>query len=359
LAAPSSEAGRSVSPYFINGPVDFLFIGGLSILVYLLLGFMQILEMTWLTWTSLVVASNFLLAFPHFFASSYRLYHTKENIRQYPMTAIALPIVLVACAAGSLTWPTLFAPVFIKIFLFWSPYHYAAQSVGVSLLYARRAGFVIGGFERWTLSAFILSTFILITARENVAAKDNAFWGIIYPSFRLPEWAPDLALLWTCVTAVLLAFAVVRWSIRNGRMLPPIVLVPVVAQVCWFVVGGSVPLYYIFLPAFHSLQYLFLAWSTQLKEVKDERGIQPSRRFVVRETLRWSVFVVVGGVAIFRGLPLLLEAGGYTWALSFAAVAATANIHHFFVDGVIWKLRNPRVGSILTTDLRELTGASR
>ena len=34
-------------------------------------------------------------------------------------------------------------------------------------------------------------------------------------------------------------------------------------------------------------------------------------------------------------------------------------LHHFFVDGVIWKLKNPRVQSPTMTTWRQLTGARR
>ena len=34
--------------------------------------------------------------------------------------------------------------------------------------------------------------------------------------------------------------------------------------------------------------------------------------------------------------------------LSVAVIIAGVQIHHFFVDGVIWKLRNPRVANPLT-----------
>ncbi len=351
------ETPTRASPYFVSGPVDFLAIGGLAILAYLVLGAMQLLEVTWLSWTYFVIASQLLFNYPHFFATSYRLYHSRENIRQYPMTAIVVPIVLLSGAVASLGWPTLVAPLYIKLFLFWSPYHYAAQSVGISLLYARRAGFIISGLERWALSSFILSTFLVITTRENVVAKDQSFWGLTYPSFHLPAWTADLALGWMALCGALLAVLIVRWSVRNRRLLPLIVLVPAIAQFCWFVVGSSVAMFYSFIPFFHGLQYMFIAWATQLKEKKDEQNIAPSRRFVLRESVRWTIIVLVGGLALFEGLPRLVEWIGFGYAISLAAVVSAVNLHHFFVDGVIWKLRNPRVGSVLTTDLAEMTGS--
>jgi hypothetical protein len=37
-------------------------------------------------------------------------------------------------------------------------------------------------------------------------------------------------------------------------------------------------------------------------------------------------------------------------------LAAAVNIHHFFVDGVIWKLRDPATSSALMMNIAELAG---
>src|SRR5262249_25391780 len=64
----------------------------------------------------------------------------------------------------------------------------------------------------------------------------------------------------------------------------------------------------------------------------------------------WAYFgtLVVGGLALFLPIPWLASYGLHAdFTASVFIVAATVNIHHFMIDGVVWKLRNPRVGKVL------------
>src|SRR5207237_9837948 len=58
----------------------------------------------------------------------------------------------------------------------------------------------------------------------------------------------------------------------------------------------------------------------------------------------------------FIGFPVGLLALGFLPVTAFGLVIAAVNIHHFFVDGVIWKLREPATSSALMTSLAELGG---
>jgi hypothetical protein len=46
-------------------------------------------------------------------------------------------------------------------------------------------------------------------------------------------------------------------------------------------------------------------------------------------------------------------------AFSSAIVLAGLQMHHFFVDGVIWRLRTPQLVAPLASSLPELTGRVR
>src|SRR5947208_1766597 len=75
----------------------------------------------------------------HFAATNYRLYRSQDGVRQYPLTAMLIPLLMLSGVWASLRWPTALAPFFVKLFLWWSPYHYSGQTLGLSLVYARRA----------------------------------------------------------------------------------------------------------------------------------------------------------------------------------------------------------------------------
>ncbi len=342
--------------YFVNAPVDFALIGGASILTFALIALLSTAGSEQALWFwAIAAALTWVCNYPHFAATSYRLYHSKENISQYPVTAIAVPLLVIAGMIVSFVWPAAVAPFFVKLFLLWSGYHYSGQSVGISLIYARRAGFVVGRLERLALSGFIFGTYFSAITRAETSTGSQSFYGISYPTFGLPVYAAGAAsaFMWFCGAALLLL--VIRWSVLNRRLLPPVVLLPAAAQLLWFVLGSGNRNFTTFVPFFHSLQYLLIAWSMQLKERMDTEGIAPSGRYVLTESARWGAIIFVGGAFLFWLLPhSLASSTGVGFQIAAPIVLSGVQIHHFFVDGVIWKLRNPRVTSPLLVNIEQL-----
>src|SRR5262245_59542473 len=104
--AEAQVDGPRPSLYFVKGPIDFALIGGVSVATYLVIFFGQ----KQLPSTLLITIAGYLVwicNWPHFAATSYRLYHSRENIRQYPMTALVVPWLVLAGVVGSLASPTL------------------------------------------------------------------------------------------------------------------------------------------------------------------------------------------------------------------------------------------------------------
>ena len=339
--------------YFVNAPVDFLMIGGLSLIVFLILFPLRGAEKS----LHAVYLAAFLLwvgNWPHFAATNWRLYHAKENLRQYPLTAFVVPLLLLGAVAASFISPKDIAPYFVKLYLFWSPYHFSGQTMGLSLIYARRAGMVIGKAERYALSGFVFGSFILQNALAEVGNNTRTFYNISYPSLGLPPIVGTIALtvMWGSGAAFLIF--IIRWSLKSKRMVPPIVLLPAVTQFFWFILGSSNMTYYEFVPFFHGAQYLLIAWAMQLKERMDMKGFAPSPVFVIRETAFWYAGIVVLGALLFWWAPRLGTRFGFPLGFAEPIIISAIQIHHFFVDGVIWKLRNPKVGSPLLVNVGQL-----
>jgi hypothetical protein len=329
-----------------------LLLGGASLLMYGAVALLHSGTRTdnviwlayWLSW---------LINWPHFSATSYRLYRSWDNVERFPLTAIVVPILLVGAVLGSFAYPAIVAPCFVKLFLIWSPYHFSGQTVGITLVYLRRAGVVVERLERMALTAFIYGTFILNSARAEVGLRTNSFYGIDYPTFGLPAYVGDVVWWWIAGTAVLFGLVYLRWCRRAAALVPPIVLLPAVTQFVWFVPGGSLASFNEFVPLFHSLQYLLIAWAMQLKERFDADALTPSRRYVMHESGRWGCVNLLGGIGLFWALPRL-AAPEVGLAMATGVVIAAVQIHHFFVDGVIWKLRSPSVSSPLLVHVGDL-----
>ncbi len=341
-------------PYFVNLPVDLALMGGLSMALY---GTLWLLDLTARSAAVISLGASlvWVINYPHFSATSYRLYRSVENMRQYPLTAYVTPVVLLIGALLSLTSPTVVAPYFVKTFQVWSPYHFSGQTFGLGMLYARRTGRAMPPLERQCLRWFILSTCISLVATVETGQRQYQFFGVTYPAFGLPVWVSTVALFAMYALGALVLGLFVLVPLARRQRVPWMVLLPAATQFVWFGLGQRLPSFAEFIPAFHSLQYLLVAWSVQLKERLDENRSSGSLTFVSTESAHWALTNVLGGVALFWGLPHAFTwMGGYDIALTTAVFFSAIQIHHFFVDGVIWKLKNPRVLSPLMAGLHDV-----
>lgn len=350
---PGGGAPRD-GTYVVSPAVDLAMVGGASILVIAAMRFLHSGART-----QGVISTAYLLMWivnwPHFSATSYRLYGSRENMRQYPVTAFVTPLFALMGVAASLADPDGVAPAFVKLFLIWSPYHFSGQTLGVTLLYARRAGFEIRPWERRILTGCIYGTFLGMTARGELGSQTLTYFGVKYPTFGIPTWMAQGLLYGAYGFAAAFVLVALGWLWRSRGRMPLVLVVVPAAQFVWFMPGVGTASGYEFVPFFHSLQYLFLAWALNLRETLDQGGGKPSSAFVLAETGRWGAVNFLGGMTLFWIFPRLgMWASGLDLHLAEGIVISGVQIHHFFVDGVIWRLRNPRVASPLMMRFEDL-----
>ncbi len=340
--------------YFVNPVVDFIFIGGSSFVLFacLLLFYTDVRTPTVVT-TAVVL--SWIINWPHFSMSTYRLYQSQANTRQYPVTAFVIPFVILGGVVLCYSFPDLVAPYFVKLFILWSPYHFSGQTIGITFIYCMRSGIKLTTLERRLIMWFVLGTYFVSTIRAETSREGFNFYGVQYPSMQIPYWMSKYAeyAMWAIVAAFVAW--IIYWSYRNKKILPWIVILPAATQYLWFMQTVYMPSFQEFVPMLHSLQYILIAWGIQLKVKMETKHIEPSKKYVISETSRWFVINLIGGVILFYMLPKLGTALGYTSLFSIAIVYAAIQIHHFFVDGVIWKLKNQTVSHPLMMTYDELT----
>jgi uncharacterized membrane protein len=355
-ALPVAKSGGPAVRYVVNAPIDAFVIGGLSFAVYLVFRLVPSTQSAALigTISPLLVWG---VSYPHFFSTSNRLYGSPTLRRHYPMTALVTPIIFLVGALASFASPGTVAPAFVKLYQLWSPYHFSGQTLGLTLLYARRGSLPIDRTLRRFLTAAIYSTFVYTTARAERAGVEGRFFGVTYPSLNLPSAIITIAKLgvWISVAA-LVGHLLVRQRRQLAR-LPWIVLLPMATQFVWFTTA-PMPVYRNLVFFFHSLQYLYVAWSLQLHQRLDATGKTPSQRFVWDESARWMAVNIVGGFALFWALPYVGRLSGQTIGFSTAVIFVAIQTHHFFVDGVIWRLRSAGARSPMLSTLDEVSGRS-
>jgi hypothetical protein len=337
--------------YFVNRWVDTMIMGGLSIITLMgLLVFANQANIRSISFAAFV--ASFFVNYPHFSATIYRLYQCPDNVRQFPITAWIIPLILCGAVVACFWQPDTIAPYFVMLYLLWSPYHYSGQTIGLTMVYSRRAGFHIGRHERMALSTFIFSALVfgVVRLQHNI---DSPIYGIV-PAFPLPSWMGAASLIPMGLGAAVFIWFVFVWCVKQRRLLPPIVLLPAITHFIWFVPGAGVKSFWIIIPFFHSLQYLLVALAMQLKLRTDAPGGEHSWRRIRFETVRWGFRNIVGGLLLFMVLPLLFSWLPLPLLTTTAVIVAAVNIHHFFLDGVIWKLRIAAISSALAMNITEL-----
>jgi hypothetical protein len=360
-AAPALPSSRAV--YFVNPVVDMLVAGGgASLIAFLVLRYLG----TGRTAEVIAVAAalQWVVNWPHFAATSFRLYQSYDRMMQFPKTAFLTPVLAVGGCALALSSPTGFAPWWLKFYLVWSSYHFAGQSKGVALLYSRRLGIMVTSGMRWLVVLACYGPYLSALLKTEAGGGWGEFWGT-----QLPRGLPFIELtlkpeavmvgdvfLYASIGALFLFFVL---AIRQNRAFPLAAVLPLVAQIIWFGPGLKVKGFAEFIPFFHSLQYLLVAWVFQLREQSAEPGYVPSLASVARGSAIWAVATFVGGWLLFQAFPLGLAQRGYPAGLAMGVVIATVSIHHFFVDGVIWKIRDARTRSMLQGNVFDLAGVPR
>ena len=96
----------------------------------------------------------------------------------------------------------------------------------------------------------------------------------------------------------------------------------------------------------HNAQYILLVWMYNNNRFKD--GVNPSHRFlstISQPGRAITYFVVCLGIStvLYMSLQGIFNLLGLSMLALTLIVYQTINFHHYIVDGIIWKVRKPRV----------------
>ena len=95
----------------------------------------------------------------------------------------------------------------------------------------------------------------------------------------------------------------------------------------------------------HCAQYLWITTYYAQREAEPGGEIGQGKRF---RFVAYYATLIVGGLALFVPGPWLASRIlGHEFVESFLIFAALVNLHHFILDGAIWKLRNHRIARLL------------
>jgi tetratricopeptide (TPR) repeat protein len=337
----------SPSPWIYRPWLDLLVGCGAWSAPLLLLGFYsaQSYSRAW------VFAFYFLALFfnyPHFMATVYRAYHTHSEFAKYRIFTVHVAVLLALAGVLAHLWYAL-VPWIFTLYICWSPWHYTGQNFGLLMMFARRAGISPTPAERRALHlAFLASYLLLMLSFHTGASGDPLVISLGLPEkFTLPARGV-LALFFVVSSGWALVSLARRSSLR--AIIAPFALAT--TQFLWFLLPAAIQLasgreiaqtrYSSgILAVLHSTQYL---WITSYYQKREARAAGDTRW----KFSRYLVTLIAGGIALFIPGPWIVSRVFHAdFAASFLTFTALVNIHHFILDGALWKLRDSRISALL------------
>ena len=227
-------------------------------------------------------------------------------------------------------------------------WHYTKQVFGCMMVYASFDGYAFTPSQRRLTKGALFSIWGMNFVQANLSGAQNNFSQFIYYSMDLPDILRPISELIVGAGFLLVVYYVFNANYRRTGQRPSLnLLVPFVALYIWWLPQTrQSEFYFLLTPLFHSVQYLTFVYkveSTRLSTVPDHRELH-------------STAVVVGtvlaGWLAFELFPNSLDnaLGTFSaWKMFFFFTAATLfiNIHHYFIDNVIWRFRDPEVRNYL------------
>jgi tetratricopeptide (TPR) repeat protein len=312
-------------------------------------------------WSVVFYALALFFNYPHYMATLYRAYHRSEEFEKYRIFTVHITALVLLTLLLAHSWARLLPWIF-TIYLTWSPWHYSGQNYGLFMMFARRAG---ADPDRKTLGAlygaFIVSYLVLFLSFHTGPSTDPLFLSLGIPA--VVSRAEQIAL---GIAFVILSFyGLRRLAGQTGwrPLLPSVTLFS--SQILWFLVPALVSLVKGLqvpqnrystgiLAVMHSAQYLWITSYYARREAADGDTATRSWR-----PLAYFGVLVLGGIALFVPGPWLASRAFHRdYTASFLIFTSLVNIHHFILDGAIWKLRDGRIAALLLNSRDRIAGAA-
>jgi len=353
-----SEQATWASPWIYNAWVDLIVGCGAWSAPLLALSYLSIASST-RAWSVAFYGLALFFNYPHYMATIYRAYHRQEDFQKYRIFTLHITALIVLTLVLTHFWIGILPWIF-TIYLTWSPWHYSGQNYGLFMMFARRAGAKPDESTRRALyGAFIVSYLVLFLGFHTGHSSDALFLSLGIPA-AVSRWEQVILL---AAFAVLATFGLPRLARETGwsKLAPSLTLLS--SQFLWFLLPAAISLIKGWevpqsryssgvLAVMHSAQYL---WITSYYARREAAGEGGSRW----RGLAYFAVLIAGGIALFVPGPWLASrVFHHDFTTSFLIFGTLVNIHHFILDGAIWKLRDGRIAALLLNSRERLSGAA-
>jgi hypothetical protein len=344
MSGTPAQAARPRPASIFSPVIDFLLVGGLSliVLVPLLLsgiddlGFVGIAALAW---------AQILINMSHFMASYRIVYRDKPMILRHKWATLGVPVLLVLYILLAIeqarTGPPVLVGVLVAVSSGYLAWHYTGQVWGMMASYSYLDAVRFEPAER-----------SLVRASLRVLLAWHVVWAahIWYGQTNLTEPALiaqlyALAPAFGLVALALGAIGMGKLRRRTGRLPPSRAVVAWAAIFVWYAAlfrWGLAGLFLVQLA--HALQYLEFPARVELNRAT-RRGVgkAAAHMAIYAGVLVLVSFIVTQFVPGPAMSSLATFVDGERRSVVPVLILTFINIHHYFTDGVIWKISNPEV----------------
>lgn len=372
LGAASPAPARPGERSLFSPAIDFFGLGGASLIYFaaIFLFFDKDVFYPALTVSALWLAN--LINHPHF-AHSYQIFY--RNFRgkltgadypralrlRYLFAGLLAPIALAVFLLGSFAAGRAdLLGLSASLMFFLVGWHYVKQGYGMAMVDAALKKQFFKDHEKKALLFNAYATWIFAWIFINRSISEQNLLGLEAYVVPVPDPVYYIAAAAAGAAFIRLGFALGRGRFVDGRKYPINGLVAyAVSLYPWMFFREVNPLYFAFVPAFHSLQYLTVVWRYELNVIQsaaDSEGATNGGDMKNRSLWKLARFYLVGvalGALGFWVIPYLLTdtisydktiLGGFAFFFIFWVFI---NIHHYLMDNVMWRKDNPDVAKNL------------
>ncbi|MER8445486.1 hypothetical protein NKH52_20065 [Mesorhizobium sp. M1066] len=374
LSADAPVSAAAAPQKYLFGPfIDFFMLGGSAFLILPALYFVP------LRYEGVVGLSAFLLSHlinhPHF-AHSYQIFYRNfarkvradgydRNLQlRYIFAGIVVPLAMGAFFIyGATTGNARLLGYATNAMFFFVGWHYVKQGYGMLMVDAVLKRKFFSDQDKKVLLFNGYAVWLFAWLQTNVVITEQQFLDLDYYTFAVPPWLLNIALAVAAASsAATVVMFVNRWRKHGGALPYNGVVAYIVTLYAWILLVRLNPLWLLVVPALHSLQYLAVVWRYQTNveraraDAVEDSGFKRLSILGPLYRLRVLIFILAGtilGAIGFWLIPMALTALvpydkqvlGSSLFLFIAWIFI--NVHHYFLDNVMWRRGNPEVSKYL------------
>ena len=341
LELAAATLGAAPRKAVLSVPLDAAAVGGLSLIALVVYAASGTVGAPANVFERVAILTA-LVNHPHIVASYGLLYGGQDPVRRYPFVSVILPVgLLIWMVIGEAFWVT--TPQISNLLTVLScvllAFHYTGQTFGMMASFSFVDGTSFSPSERHLVRVNLLTlrawhVFWALGAVIRTGATDAHARDLVSRDLRATI---PLAL----GSMIFGAIALVQMRRRTGRLPGARVIMPWLAIHGWYALIALDDRALFLAQISHAVQYLPFPLRVHLN-----RTAGSARSPVVR-TILYLGALLIGGQAAFEWIPDFLHRGvnaiGWHIPPFTVAVGTILNIHHYFVDGVVWKISNPQV----------------